>query len=196
MLLGRSGVNRATAYGWARKTGVRGRGKTGTSGHPTPGGSTTQRARPAPLPSPRHLPFSRGGRGRAAPTVPTMAERSTRYVMLGQLPGGHTAEEVRDVLVPLVQTLPERLATGSYSRATRGTRPGRRARSAGPPQRVNRGAGRSWSVSVERVFADMSRPWTEGCGQVPKQGPTSRPQRTLRQAEKGADLPHTSHCRE
>jgi hypothetical protein len=28
------GVNRATAYGWARKAGVRGRGKTGTSGHP------------------------------------------------------------------------------------------------------------------------------------------------------------------
>lgn len=27
------GVNRATAYGWARKAGVRGRGKTGTSGH-------------------------------------------------------------------------------------------------------------------------------------------------------------------
>ncbi len=28
------GVNRATAFGWARKAGVRGRGKTGTSGHP------------------------------------------------------------------------------------------------------------------------------------------------------------------
>ena len=28
------GVNRATAAGWARKAGVRGRGKTGTAGHP------------------------------------------------------------------------------------------------------------------------------------------------------------------
>lgn len=28
------GVNRATAYGWARKTDIRGRGKTGTTGHP------------------------------------------------------------------------------------------------------------------------------------------------------------------
>jgi transposase, IS30 family len=28
------GVNRATASGWARKVGVRGRGKTGTAGHP------------------------------------------------------------------------------------------------------------------------------------------------------------------
>ncbi|MET8334316.1 hypothetical protein ABZV14_23145 [Streptosporangium canum] len=28
------GVNRDTAYAWARQAGVRGRGKTGTSGHP------------------------------------------------------------------------------------------------------------------------------------------------------------------
>lgn len=28
------GVNRNTAYGWARQAGVRGRGKPGTSGHP------------------------------------------------------------------------------------------------------------------------------------------------------------------
>jgi transposase, IS30 family len=39
----------------------------------------------------------------------TLVERSTRYVMLGHLSGGHTAEEVRDVLVPLIQTLPEHL---------------------------------------------------------------------------------------
>jgi IS30 family transposase/transposase-like protein len=41
--------------------------------------------------------------------IVTLVERSTRYVMLGHLPGGHTAEEVRDVLVPLIQTLPEHL---------------------------------------------------------------------------------------
>ena len=39
----------------------------------------------------------------------TLVERTTRYVLLGHLPGGHTAEEVRDVLVPLIGTLPEHL---------------------------------------------------------------------------------------
>jgi IS30 family transposase len=41
--------------------------------------------------------------------IVTLVERTTRYVMLGYLPGGHTAEEVRDVLVPLIGTLPEHL---------------------------------------------------------------------------------------
>ncbi|WP_285585183.1 IS30 family transposase, partial [Actinoallomurus iriomotensis] len=41
--------------------------------------------------------------------IVTLVERSTRYVMLGHLPGGHTAEEVRDVLVPLIGSLPEHL---------------------------------------------------------------------------------------
>ncbi len=41
--------------------------------------------------------------------IVTLVERSTRYVLLGHLPGGHTAEEVRDVLVPLIQTLPAHL---------------------------------------------------------------------------------------
>ncbi|WP_184805761.1 IS30 family transposase [Kribbella italica] len=41
--------------------------------------------------------------------IVTLVERSTRYVMLGHLPGGHTAEEVRDVLVVLIQTLPAHL---------------------------------------------------------------------------------------
>ena len=35
----------------------------------------------------------------AESAIVTLVERSTRYVMLGHLPGGHTAEEVRDVLV-------------------------------------------------------------------------------------------------
>lgn len=40
----------------------------------------------------------------------TLVERTTRYVMLGHLPGGeHTAEAVRDVLVALTATLPEHL---------------------------------------------------------------------------------------
>jgi IS30 family transposase len=42
--------------------------------------------------------------------IVTLVERSTRYVMLGHLPGGdHTAETVRDVLVNLIGTLPEHL---------------------------------------------------------------------------------------
>lgn len=41
--------------------------------------------------------------------IVTLVERSTRYVMLGHLPGGHAANEVRDVLVDLVATMPEHL---------------------------------------------------------------------------------------
>ena len=41
--------------------------------------------------------------------IVTLVERSTRYVMLGHLPGGHTAEEVRDVLVRLIGSLPQHL---------------------------------------------------------------------------------------
>jgi IS30 family transposase len=41
--------------------------------------------------------------------IVTLVERTTRYVLLGHLPAGHTAEEVRDVLVPLIGTLPEHL---------------------------------------------------------------------------------------
>jgi IS30 family transposase len=46
---------------------------------------------------------------RSESAIVTLVERSTRYVMLGHLSGGHTAEEVRDVLVPLIHTLPEHL---------------------------------------------------------------------------------------
>lgn len=46
---------------------------------------------------------------RSESAIVTLVERSTRYVMLGHLPGGHTAGEVRDVLVPLIQTLPGHL---------------------------------------------------------------------------------------
>ncbi|WP_328723896.1 IS30 family transposase [Streptomyces sp. NBC_00247] len=46
---------------------------------------------------------------RSESAIVTLVERSTRYVLLGHLPGGHTAEEVRDVLVPLIQTLPAHL---------------------------------------------------------------------------------------
>jgi IS30 family transposase len=39
----------------------------------------------------------------------TLVERSTRYVMLGHLPGDHSAGAVRDVLVELIGALPEHL---------------------------------------------------------------------------------------
>lgn len=41
--------------------------------------------------------------------IATLVERTTRYVMLVHLPGGHTAEEVRDGLVATMKTLPEHL---------------------------------------------------------------------------------------
>jgi IS30 family transposase len=41
--------------------------------------------------------------------IVTLVERTTRYVLLGHLPGGHTAEEVRDTLVPLIGSLPAHL---------------------------------------------------------------------------------------
>jgi IS30 family transposase len=46
---------------------------------------------------------------RSESAIVTLVERTTRYVLLGHLPGGHTAEEVRDVLVPLIGSLPEHL---------------------------------------------------------------------------------------
>lgn len=45
----------------------------------------------------------------SASAIVTLVERSTRYVLLGHLPGGHTAEEVRDVLTVLIGTLPDHL---------------------------------------------------------------------------------------
>ena len=41
--------------------------------------------------------------------IATLVERATRYVMLVHLPGGHTAEEVRDGLVATMSTLPAHL---------------------------------------------------------------------------------------
>ena len=41
--------------------------------------------------------------------IATLVERSTRYVMLVHLPGGHSAEEVRDGLIAAMATLPEHL---------------------------------------------------------------------------------------
>ena len=45
----------------------------------------------------------------SASAIVTLVERTTRYVLLEHLPGGHTAEEVRDVLTTLIGTLPAHL---------------------------------------------------------------------------------------
>ncbi|WP_419198043.1 IS30 family transposase [Nocardia vinacea] len=48
------------------------------------------------------------GKGNAT-AIATLVERSTRYTMLVHLPGGHTAEEVRDGLIKTMATLPAHL---------------------------------------------------------------------------------------
>ena len=48
-----------------------------------------------------------GANGKSA--IGTLVERSTRFVMLLHLPGGRTAEEVRDVMTAKVNTLPDAL---------------------------------------------------------------------------------------
>ncbi len=47
--------------------------------------------------------------GKGQSSIATLVERSTRYVMLVRLPGGHTAEHVRDRLSKKVLTLPAEL---------------------------------------------------------------------------------------
>ena len=41
--------------------------------------------------------------------IGTVVERTTRYTLLVHLPGGHTAEEVRDALIATISTLPAHL---------------------------------------------------------------------------------------
>jgi hypothetical protein len=80
--------------------------------------------------------------------IVTLVERSTRYVLLGHLPGGHTAEEVRDVLVPLIQTLPEHLR-GSLNW----------------DQSCEMAAHKQFSVAagVPVYFCDPHSPWQPAC---------------------------------
>ena len=48
-----------------------------------------------------------GANGKSA--IGTLVERSTRFVMLLHLPGGRTAEEVRDAMTAKIETLPAAL---------------------------------------------------------------------------------------
>ncbi|QKS21929.1 IS30 family transposase [Curtobacterium sp. Csp1] len=45
----------------------------------------------------------------ARSAIGTLVERTTRYVMLLHLPDGHSADAVRDAMIPTIQTLPEHL---------------------------------------------------------------------------------------
>jgi IS30 family transposase len=47
--------------------------------------------------------------GKRQTSIATLVERSTRYVMLVRLPGGHTADHVRDRLSKKILTLPSEL---------------------------------------------------------------------------------------
>jgi IS30 family transposase len=77
----------------------------------------------------------------------TLVERSTRYVLLGHLPDGHTAEAVRDVLTPLIETLPEHLR-----------------RSLTWDQGAEMAGHRAFSIAtkVPVYFCDPASPWQRG----------------------------------
>jgi IS30 family transposase/transposase-like protein len=83
----------------------------------------------------------------SASAIVTLVERSSRFVMLGHLPAGHTAEEVRDTLVPLISALPERLrATLTWD------------------QGAEMAAHRQISIAtgVDVYFCDPHSPWQRG----------------------------------
>ncbi|WP_235508348.1 IS30 family transposase [Agromyces sp. Soil535] len=79
--------------------------------------------------------------------IVTLVERSTRYVMLGHLTAGHTAEEVRDVLVGLIGTLPAHLR-GSLTW----------------DQGAEMAAHKSFHIAtgVQVYFCDPASPWQRG----------------------------------
>lgn len=82
--------------------------------------------------------------------IVTLVERSTRYVLLGYLPGGHTAEAVRDVLVPLIETLPGHLR-----------------RSLTWDQGAEMAEHRAFSIAtnVPVYFCDPASPWQRGANE-------------------------------
>ena len=86
-----------------------------------------------------------GARNQSA--ILTLVERSTRYVLLGHLPGGHTAEAVRDVLATLIGTLPEHLR-----------------RSLTWDQGAEMAEHRAFSIAttVPVYFCDPASPWQRG----------------------------------
>ena len=86
-----------------------------------------------------------GARNQSA--ILTLVERSTRYVLLGHLPGGPTAQAVRDVLATLIGTLPEHLR-----------------RSLTWDQGAEMAEHRAFSIAttVPVYFCDPASPWQRG----------------------------------
>jgi IS30 family transposase len=82
-----------------------------------------------------------------ASAIGTLVERATRYVMLVHLPGGRTAEAVRDQLVTTMATLPDHLR-GSLTW----------------DQGAEMAAHRSFSVATDMpvYFCDPASPWQRG----------------------------------
>lgn len=83
----------------------------------------------------------------SASAIVTLVERTTRYVVLGHLASGHTAEEVRDVLTALIGTLPKHLR-GSLTW----------------DQGVEMAAHKQFSIAtgVPVFFCDPHSPWQRG----------------------------------
>ena len=79
--------------------------------------------------------------------IATLVERTTRYVMLVHLPGGHTAEEVRDGLVAAMATLPAHLR-GSLTW----------------DQGAEMATHKSFSIATDMpvYFCDPASPWQRG----------------------------------
>jgi IS30 family transposase len=77
----------------------------------------------------------------------TLVERTTRYVQLGHLPEGHTAAEVRDVLIPMIRDLPKHL---------RGSLTWDQGSEMAEHQRF------SVATGVQVYFCDPHSPWQRG----------------------------------
>lgn len=79
--------------------------------------------------------------------IATLVERTTRYVMLVHLPGGHTAEEVRDGLVRTMSALPTQLR-GSLTW----------------DQGAEMAAHKQFSIATQMpvYFCDPASPWQRG----------------------------------
>ena len=97
--------------------------------------------------------------------IGTLVERSTRFVLLVHLPGGHSAPEVRDAMIPTISTLPEQLRRSlAWDRGT--SSPGT-ATSPWPPAWTSTSATRT-----ARGSAAAMRTPTDSCANTSRKAPT------------------------
>jgi transposase, IS30 family len=79
--------------------------------------------------------------------IGTLVERSTRFVILVPLPNGHTALEVRDALIPAINTVPEQLRRSlTWDRGTE----------------MARHRDITFATDLDIYFADPHSPWQRG----------------------------------